>query len=226
MTNLELMICEAENSGEIDLDTRDQLLSVLTEGANLDIMKKKKETKKKFKESMKEITKNIKDGDNTAASKNIDTLITMLESAIDDLSNVEYSNFSSVISWFVGPVFGNLGRWLLTVGLAVPTFGVSAAVSEIKIIIETIDGMSDIIRKKKEKDKYESLSVKDFNFFRTTVTGVYKKYIKQLRILKSKLENGENKTVKESVLEEIYEAEISGEITPEERSVLIEYLDN
>ena len=32
MTKLELAICEAENSGEIDLDTRDMMLSVLTEG--------------------------------------------------------------------------------------------------------------------------------------------------------------------------------------------------
>ena len=31
MTNLELMICEAENSGEIDLDTRDIMLSILNE---------------------------------------------------------------------------------------------------------------------------------------------------------------------------------------------------
>ena len=31
MTNLELMICEAENAGEIDLDTRDMMLSVLNE---------------------------------------------------------------------------------------------------------------------------------------------------------------------------------------------------
>ena len=28
MTNLELMICEAENAGEIDLDTRDIMLDV------------------------------------------------------------------------------------------------------------------------------------------------------------------------------------------------------
>ena len=31
MTNLELMICEAENNGEIDLDTRDIMLSILNE---------------------------------------------------------------------------------------------------------------------------------------------------------------------------------------------------
>ena len=31
MTNLELAICEAENSGEIDLDTRDMMLNVLNE---------------------------------------------------------------------------------------------------------------------------------------------------------------------------------------------------
>ena len=31
MTKLELMICEAENSGEIDLDTRDMMLNVLNE---------------------------------------------------------------------------------------------------------------------------------------------------------------------------------------------------
>ena len=31
MTNLELAICEAENSGEIDLDTRDMMLGILTE---------------------------------------------------------------------------------------------------------------------------------------------------------------------------------------------------
>ena len=31
MTNLELMICEAENAGEIDLDTRDTMLGILNE---------------------------------------------------------------------------------------------------------------------------------------------------------------------------------------------------
>ena len=32
MTNLELAICEAENAGEIDLDTRNELLGILSEG--------------------------------------------------------------------------------------------------------------------------------------------------------------------------------------------------
>lgn len=42
MTKLELMICEAENAGEIDLDTRNQLLSVLlTEGAKTGIVRGK-----------------------------------------------------------------------------------------------------------------------------------------------------------------------------------------
>ena len=31
MTKLELAICEAENNGEIDLDTRDMMLGILTE---------------------------------------------------------------------------------------------------------------------------------------------------------------------------------------------------
>ena len=31
MTNLELMICEAENAGEIDINTRDIMLDVLNE---------------------------------------------------------------------------------------------------------------------------------------------------------------------------------------------------
>ena len=31
MTKLELAICEAENNGEIDLDTRDMMLSILNE---------------------------------------------------------------------------------------------------------------------------------------------------------------------------------------------------
>ena len=31
MTKLELMICEAENNGEIDLDTRDIMLGILNE---------------------------------------------------------------------------------------------------------------------------------------------------------------------------------------------------
>lgn len=31
MTNLELMICEAENAGEIDLNTRDTMLGILNE---------------------------------------------------------------------------------------------------------------------------------------------------------------------------------------------------
>ena len=225
MTNLELMICEAENAGEIDLDTRDQLLEVLTEGANIEIMRKKKEIKKQYRSIMKEITQNIKSGDTSSASKKIDELIKLLESAIDGLSNVEYTTFSAVISWFIGPVIGNIGRWLLTIALAVPTFGVSTVVSEIKMVIETIDGMSDIIRRKKKNDEYDSLNVKDFNFLRTTVTGVYKQYIKQLKTLKSKLGDSEDKTTKESVLEEIYEAELCGDITPEERMSLIDYMN-
>ena len=85
MTNLELAICEAENAGEIDLDTRNELLFVLTEGTNIEIMKHKLQTKELLKTSMRKIKRYIRTG-NPKALRQIDTAIKSMEFSINDIN--------------------------------------------------------------------------------------------------------------------------------------------
>ena len=68
MTNLELMICEAENAGEIDLGTRDMMLSILNESTaqarNSEKIRKQIFDLNKKKEQLKQLQKKFEDEGN------------------------------------------------------------------------------------------------------------------------------------------------------------------
>ncbi len=188
-----------------------------TEGANIDLLKQKREIRKRFKEDMKDITRSVQNNDLKKASKQIDELVKVLEDALDDLENKDYTVVSAVISWFIGPMTGNFGRWLIATALAIPTLNLSKFIESVQVIIETWDSVM------KRRDLKGSIGVQDVNFIKSAIQATYKKYIKRLKELKTHFGEAE-KVAKESVLEDIYEAELCGEITPEERMALIDYM--
>ena len=188
------------------------------EGANIDLLKQKREIRKRFKEDMKDITRSVQNNDLKKASKQIDELVKVLEDALDDLENKDYTVVSAVISWFIGPMTGNFGRWLISTALAIPTLNLSKFVESVQVIIEAWDSVM------KRRDLKGSIDVSDVNLIKSAIRATYKKYIKRLKELKTHFGEAE-KVAKESVLEDIYEAELNGEITPEERQSLIDYMN-
>ena len=200
-------------SGYYDNDS-----SLYAEGANIDLLKQKKEIRKRFKEDMKDITRSVQNNDLKKASKQIDELVKVLEDALDDLENKDYTVVSAVISWFIGPMTGNFGRWLISTALAIPTLNLSKFVESVQVIIEAWDSVM------KRRELKGSIGVQDVNFIKSAIQATYKKYIKRLKELKTHFGEAE-KIAKESVLEDIYEAELNGEITPEERMALIDYMN-
>ena len=195
MTKLELAICEAENNGEIDLDTRDMMLNVLTEGQGTAQYR---------------------------AAKRVDDEIYKIREKIDRLDKIAQS-------------YANQGNTRMYVATK-------------QKIPKLLDEIMKLNKKIVEIDPYgHANSSKEFG----SEAGRNKAVEGDTeRTLKSKMrgslaagmnewrgnskrppeqQKGRFKTtsgLKESVLEEIYEAELCGDITPEERMALIDYMDD
>ena len=99
---------------------------------------------------------------------------------------------------------------------------IAKTVKYLKLIIASINS---------KKEKGEEITVKDLNVIKGGVITALSKYDKALvdvqksgHELANKRKNS-GKVAKESVLEDIYEAELCGEITPEERMALIDYMN-
>ena len=191
MTNLELMICEAENAGEIDLDTRDMMLGILNEStAQYRAVERIDDEIGKIKEKidrLKKIAQSYADQGNTrmctATKQKIATLaneIMKLEAKKDKIDPYGHANSSKEFGSEAGrnkAVEGDTERTLKS-----------------KMRGSLAAGMNEWRGNSKRPPEQKGR-------FKTT--------------------NG----LKESVLEEIYEAELCGDITPEERMSLIDYMD-
>ena len=195
MTNLELMICEAENNGEMDLDTRDMMLSILNESTaearEAERIHKEIKNKEELISKFEDIIKKTRKEDNVherikikrAAQEKIDKL----RKEIDQLKQKSWKYSDAYLRKMHGD---NAARMLKS-----DLYGSSKDDREYWAGMEISKGM----KRKKHK-----------NNTKERTPGRYKTC------------DG----LKESVLEEIYEAELCGDITPEERAVLIDYLND
>lgn len=225
MSFLELAICEAENNGEIDLDTRDNLLTVLTEGS-INPLKKFveriraiRETKPDEYDGPEEIKKYIdKNGEDLIAAAKL------LEREPEKLRKSE-------ISWSVGVILSSIGA--LVFGMAKPAFCMVPIVGTLLMIVISIIYMVIIyVRANADTKVSNDLSKIRASLKKIDSSKLPDNYKKKISKVVTAIDDAETeissriKVQKESVLEEIYEAELCGDITPEERSALIDYLND
>ena len=190
MTNLELAICEAENSGKIDLETRNMMLAVLNES--------------------------------TAQARNAKKLIDKIERLRGEYGKSQYTAMSTLPT-------NSENRKKIKDSLSKqrelkkeikatrdqlkatdPKHRATDAMDNGEEAAYWGDDDSDFIDSRKKGKKITSKNPWRGNSYREPeVKGKYK------------TSNG----LKESVIEEIYEAELCGEITPEERAYLIDYMN-
>ena len=160
MTNLELAICEAENSGEIDLDTRDMMLSILNESTA-----------------------------QARRSSELSKKVGAIWDKIDELENQQWK-------------YKKLGNESMAKSLE---YQIEKLEKEADRLCEKRDGVDP------------GLKARNARY-----------YGRNKKIENGKENASENKwrgnNVKESVMEEIYEAELCGDITPEERMALLDYM--
>ena len=187
MTKLELMICEAENAGEIDLDTRDMMLGILNEStaqyrAAQRLEKEILALKDKHTE-MENLRRKFDKEGNKRMVKAIDEKIKKNEQKhnelIDRIREIDPNGLARetkrVGSWVASGQSGDDTPHDMNYG---------------KRIKQQNPWRGNSGRNDREPGRYKTTS-----------------------------------GLKESVLEEIYEAELCGDITPEERMALIDYMD-
>ena len=193
MTNLELMICEAENAGEIDLDTRDQLLEVLTEGqgtAQYRAAKRVEDEKDKIREKINKLDKIAQSYANQGNKRMYAATNQKITKLMDEINklNIKRDKIDPDGYARMSKAYGAIaGSNKAVEGDTEPT------------LKNEIYGA-----KYARNNKWRGNSKRPPEY------------------------NGRFKTcngLKESVLEEIYEAELCGDITPEERVALIDYMD-
>ena len=191
MTNLELMICEAENAGEIDLDTRDIMLGILNEStaqcrASKRIDDEINKINKKI-ERLENMAQSYDEQGNTRMYAATNQKITKLMDEIHKL-NIKGDKIDPDRNARMSKRYGAIaGRNKAVEGDTEPTL----------------------------KSELHGATYKRRNIWRGNS--------KRPPEYKGRFKTG--KGIKESVLEEIYEAELCGDITPEERMALIDYMD-
>ena len=189
MTKLELRICEAENMGEIDLDTRDMMLNVIGESTAqvrqaVKIDKQINEVYDKI-QNLKNLRYKFKREGNQRMVDETDKKIKKLEKEEQELykrrDRIDPGRHASV------------AKYLAQI----------ASTHNAKSDHVLRDGFIDRGRASAKKNPWRGNSKRE-----EREPGMYK------------TTNG----LKESVLEEIYEAELCGDITAEERMALIDYM--
>ena len=190
MTNLELAICEAENNGEIGIDTRDTMLGILNESTsqarNSEKIRKQIFDLNKKKEQLKQLKKKFEDEGNERMADATGDKIHKIINEISDLSAKRDR---------IDP-----DRLAYKTQLA----GREAAGARTADDVEYFDRLAKRGERHSRRNPWRGNSGRN-----DREPGRYK------------TTNG----IKESVLEEIYEAELCGDITPEERMALIDYMD-
>lgn len=200
----------------------------VTEATNIDISKKYKEVLKKYKECMADIKKDFKAKEYDSAAKKCDDLIKY----IDEMESIIDSKYDDVGSVVWGHIIQGFLTSLKAMLFGIPTFGIGSAVVYIKDGIDIVNGM--ITEYKKAGD----FSLEMFNQRRTKIIGCVKHLKKAVDHLKTDIETAakEEKTkeekkedpVKESTSDslklEIFESCYNGDISEEERDVLLNLL--
>ena len=187
MTDLEYIICESERCGEIDLDTRDNLLSVLYEGSNAGIKEYKKELR-----SYNKISKNAHDKDGyDKKHKKFDDILAKTYDFKDPMTYKKRAQLNG----------NEASVWKKEIKKDDPL----NKCKERKFHDSVNNGRSDA-------EKYKSRYHKDD---RRAIDKRLDKY--------GTVESTEVDI--DNIRMEIYERELTGEITVEEREQLLDYLD-
>lgn len=195
----------------------------VTEGTNSDISKKYKEVVKKYKDCMADIKKDFKAKEYESAVKKCDDL----KKYIDDMESIIDSKYDDVGSVVWGYILQGFVTSIKAMILGIPTFGIGSAVVYIKDTIDIINGM---IAEYKKKDDF---SLEMFNQRRTKIIGCIKSLKKAVDHLKTDIEavakeEKKEEPVKESTSDslklEIFESCYNGDISEEERDVLLNLL--
>ena len=181
MTNLELIICEAENAGEIDLNTRDIMLSILNESTLKAAPngEPKRMSTAEYKNYMAQHEENTKKSKNQTNQKGSDQSYDA-EVLDDRTSNLIKKKYRA----------------------------------------------DEAAKVREEINKTRLLSKKKRNALLARIDALEKGLEDAKTEYKDYMKSDKRPVLKkESVLEEIYEAELCGDITPEERMALIDYMD-
>lgn len=203
MNDLLKAIYEAELYGDIDSDTADMLLSVYTEGENIDIFKKSRVIKKEYKKTMKLAKEYIEDGEYDKAKKELDNGIDLLNDMIDNIRSVDSSMGSFIFGLFTCGL-GNIGRTLASALLVTPTLGISSIVNSICVIS---DNITQIDKKMQEKHaKGDTLNIKDFNLYKNVSLQTLDKYVKKLKDAKKEIDIAKKEGPSENDFTESYDS--------------------
>lgn len=200
----------------------------VTEGTNSDISKTYKEIVKKYKECMGDIKKDFKNKEYDSAIKKCDDL----KKYIGDMKDIIDSKYDDAGSVAFGLIIQGFSTSIKAMLLGIPTFGIGKA---IVIVKDTIDIVNGIISEYKKND---SLSLEMFNIRRTKLVGCIKSLEKAVDHLKTDIETvakeekakeeKKEEPVKESTSDslklEIFESCYNGDISEEERDVLLNLL--
>ena len=205
MTKLELAICEAENSGEIDLDTRDIMLGILNESTAQ--ARHALKLAERRSDIMMEIAL-LRQQRNDAEQKKDTRKVSQIDDKIKKLKKDELDLRSkqATIDPNGGAVYSLTSGRGVGVNLAFHNGSYKDAPEDVRKEHEWIGitklknaGREGAVHNPYRGNSRRKAEVKD----------------------KYKTTNG----LKESVLEEIYEAELCGDITSEERQSLIDYMN-
>ena len=200
----------------------------VTEGTNSDISKKYKEVVKKYKDCMADIKKDFKAKEYESAVKKCDDLMKY----IDDMESIIDSKYDDVGSVVWGYIIQGFATSVKAMILGIPTFGIGSAVVYIKDTIDIISGMIAEYKKK------EDFSLEMFNQRRAKIIGCVKSLKKAVDHLKMDIESAakeekakeekKEEPVKESTSDslklEIFESCYNGDISEDERDVLLNLL--
>ena len=209
MTRLELAIYEAENNGDIDIYTRDMMLDIINESA--DDVKKLVDRYHDIERQIEDVKRGKSSSDNYLSLKR-------------ELSDLE-RDIEKEVSIYKKELAAKKG--------APEKSGMYKNVkcddSDRKLMADMrkINQALTVVkqtRKKLEAEVAKGKMVGSRHVMRSKLDNME-------RDLKSGRKDGINRmkaklrTAKESVLEDIYEAELNGEITPAERQSLIDYMN-
>lgn len=249
MTNLELLICEAENNGEISIDTRNDLLSVLTESESqlfkhAQIFKKYNEKFPEFKSLTSELhscEKELAKVDITNRSS-ISVLLRLLIHLVKLLSSLE--SISSGISIAAGvavtPVNPSLGIKAIIIQLIKLTIdkfiiclsNVALVASDLTYAKNASKELDKLINKEKDADKrdsYQNMKERLENAISAAEDALASDSLIQTGTkAKDAAKTAIDKVFKKESVDFlkglIYEKELSGDITENERKILLSEL--
>lgn len=199
------------------------------EGTNREISKIGKTTLKDCKKLMKEAKNSYKKGDASATNKKLDEITKKLDEALSDIDDIDDTVGSVIIGYYYQGFCSALKGLLL--GLC--TFGIGTAISSIKDTIDIISGGLEQWDKENKNFTPKLLNMRRqkvralLNSYKKVVSNFKKEVVKSIK----ETEKAEDTATEESadmsdeIKLEIYESCYYGEISEDERDILLDLMD-